>query len=673
MRRDNLEIPQPPINDRPGDSWMPAVDGAGSDGAARVRTWSGRRRRWTVVFFTCVLLGALATLAMMPAEQLFKPGELSTPHAQILAGSVSGEKCAACHHQAAFSLAAWFHSASDSHAADSHAAVTQSDLCMDCHHRTINANLALAAHNLPLSVRDQMTETIRLASKRSAADGTGFLPRWIPDAAVDQNDVACRACHQEHHGAEADLLSLSNNQCQTCHSERFGAFADSHPDWEGWPYGRGGELSFNHATHQQTHFPSWKSGAETFDCSICHPAGPTGELVRVASYETSCQTCHDEAMNVRAGKGIDFVALPSLPRNALNNVSGWPEGATGFADGVISPLAELMLRADPAVTKIVRGVPGGDVSRLSIEDPQTDETLARLANGYQRLIDDVGRRGQSAIQERLLQLGISPGPFQPVLRSLSPQLIESAGQKWFTRTNLTGTQSATITRPRPKIRLVIADEDDLLGAELLGSSLLGEPGDEDALSEDPLLEDPLQQDPLAGSNDRSATVVSAVPASELVQVGGWYRDDQRFAISYRGNGHSDPVMVGMIETFAQLAEHDPLKQRFFDGPFVAACVSCHPGATAIPASWRAKGLVGQRSEFTKFSHRPHLSVSALGDCSHCHQVRDRQTMPDHEFVFAGSEFKALERESCAACHHANAAGEDCTQCHRYHISDGGLR
>ncbi|MDV6030855.1 MAG: hypothetical protein F9B45_12300 [Phycisphaera sp. RhM] len=204
MRRDNLEIPQPPINDRPGDSWMPAVDGAGSDGEARVRTWSGRRRRWTVLFLICVSLGALATLAIVPAEQLFKPGELSTPHAQILAGSVSGEKCGACHHQAAFSLAAWFQSASDSHVT-----VTQSDLCMDCHHRTINANLALAAHNLPLSVRDQMSETIRLASKRSAAGSSGLMPRLIPDAAVDQNDVACRTCHQEHHGAEADLLSLS--------------------------------------------------------------------------------------------------------------------------------------------------------------------------------------------------------------------------------------------------------------------------------------------------------------------------------------------------------------------------------------------------------------------------------------------------------------------------------
>ncbi|MCS7467845.1 hypothetical protein NZK35_14425 [Stieleria sp. ICT_E10.1] len=663
MRRDNLEIPQPPVNDRPGDSWMPAVDAAGSTGDARVRTWSGRRRRWTVFFLICASLGAVATLAIMPAEQLFKPGELSTPHAQILAGAVAGENCGACHHQAAFSLAAWFQSASDPHAA-----VRQSDLCMDCHHRTIDANLALAAHNLPLSVRDQMTETIRLASKRSAAGSTGLLPRLIPDAAVDQNDVACRTCHQEHHGAEGDLLSLSNNQCQTCHSKRFGAFADSHPDWKGWPYGRGGELSFNHATHQQTHFPSWKSGAETFDCSVCHPAGPTGELVRVASYETSCKTCHDEAMNVQAGKGIAFVALPSLPPNALNNVSGWPEDATGFADGVISPLAELMLRADPTVSRIVRSVPGGDVSRLSIEDPQTIETLSRLAKGYQALIDDVDRRGQSAIQERLMELGISPGPFQPVLRSLSPQLLESAGQKWFTRTNLTGTQSATIARPRPKIRLVLADDDDLLGTELLGSSLLGEPGDVDALVEDPLLEDPL-----VGSKDHSSTVMSDVPPSELVQVGGWYRDDQRFAVSYRGNGHGDPVMVGMIETFAQLAEHDPLKQRFFRAPFVAACVSCHPGATAIPATWRAKRLVGQRSAFTKFSHRPHLSVSALGDCSHCHQVRDRQTMRDHEFVFAGSEFKALERESCAACHHANAAGEDCTQCHRYHISDGGLR
>ncbi|QDV44182.1 Doubled CXXCH motif [Stieleria neptunia] len=668
MRRDNLEIPQPPANDRPGDWWMPAVDATGSTGDARVRTWSGRRRRWTVVFMICVALGGLAMLAMMPPDQLLKPGELSTPHAQILAGAVAGDKCGACHHQAALSLTAWFRSASGSHAG-----VRQSDLCVDCHHRTIDANLAFAAHNLPLSVRDQMTETVRLASQRSTAGSTGLLARLIPDAAVDQNDVACRTCHQEHHGADGDLLSVSNNQCQSCHSKRFGGFADSHPDWNGWPYGRGGELSFNHATHQQTHFPSWKSGAEKFDCSICHPAGPTGELVRVASYETGCQACHDDAMNVQAGKGIDLIALPSLPPSVLTDVSDWPEGATGFADGVISPLAELMLRGDPTVSGIVRVVPGADVSRLSIEDPQANQTLARLANGYQTLIDDVARRGQAAIQERLLQQGISPGPFRPVLRSLPPQLIESAGKNWFTRTNRIGPQNATIARPQAKIRLVLADEDDLLEDDLLGSSLLGDPGDDDLLVEDPLLEDPLQQDPLADSAERSSTGVSAVSPSELVRVGGWYRDDQRMAVSYRGNGHADPVMAGMIETFAQLGEHDPLKQRFFAASVVAACVSCHPAATAIPATWRAERQVGRRSEFTKFSHRPHLSVSALGDCSHCHQVRDRRTMPDHEFVFAGSEFKALGRESCAACHHTNAAGEACTQCHRYHISDGGLR
>ncbi|QEF98279.1 Doubled CXXCH motif (Paired_CXXCH_1) [Stieleria maiorica] len=666
MRRDNLEIGLPPRDDRPGDSWMPAVAADGSDRGTRVRTWTGRRRRWTAIFGGTVAAGTLLTMSFVPRAALLKPGELSTPHAQILSGDVSTDACAACHHQAEVSPWAWFGSARDAHAG-----VTQSDLCMDCHHRTIAPNLAYAAHNLPLSVRDQMTETIRLASKRSGADDSGLLQRFIPDAAVDQNDVACGTCHKEHHGADADLLALSNTQCQTCHSKRFGAFPDSHPDWSKWPYGRGGTIAFNHATHQQTHFPAWKSGAKKFDCATCHPdvaqkrgepAAARGELARVASYEDSCRGCHDDAMNVLAGKGIDFLSLPTLPGDALTGVEGWPDAASGYPDGVISPLAELMLRADEAVSGAVHAIPAADVSRLEGDADQTADRLNRLALGYQALIDQVGRSGQSVMRQRLLNLGISPGPFDAVLRSLPPQLIESAGRSWFSQPNPRGIPSASLARPRSRVRLVLADDEDLLGLDLLGDS-----NEDELLLGDPLAEDPLAEDPLAVPVVDPSPRATPTNAADLVQRGGWYRDDQRFAVSYRGHGHADPVMVGMIETFAQLADHDPLKQRFFDMPFVVACVSCHSGATAIPAAWNASNLVGRRGEFTKFSHRAHLNVAALADCTHCHQVRNQNALPDQHVVFAGTDFQPLPRQSCAGCHHAQAAGDACTQCHRYHI------
>ncbi|WP_182871215.1 cytochrome c3 family protein [Stieleria mannarensis] len=661
MRRDNLEIGPPPRDDRPGDSWMPAVatDGSGDD--MRVRTWMGRRRRWSTIVLATVAVVTLLTVSFVPRATLLEPGELSTPHAQVLSGVASSDACAACHHQAAVSPWAWFRSASDAHAG-----VTQSDLCMDCHHRTIAPNLAYAAHNLPRSVRDQMTETIRLASKRSDGGDSGFLPRFIPDTAVDQNNVACGTCHREHHGADADLLALSNTQCQTCHSKRFGAFPESHPDWSEWPYGRGGVIAFNHATHQQTHFRAWKSGTKKFDCTTCHPdvaqkrgapSAARGELARVASYEDSCMACHDESMNVLAGKGIDFLALPTLPRDALTGVEGWPDAASGYPDGVLSPLAELMLRADQAVSSAVHKIPAADVSRLESDADQTADQLRRLARGFQTLIDEVGRSGQSVMRQRLLNLGISPGPFDAVLRSLPPQLIESAGRSWFSQQDATALPSATLARPRSRVRLVGADDEDLLGSDLLG----------DISDGDLLLGDPLAEGSLAVPDADPSPRTTPTNASDLVRRGGWFRDDQRFAVSYRGHGHADPVMVGMIETFAQLSDHDPLKQRFFELPFVVACVSCHSGASAISAAWNASDLVGRRGEFTKFSHGAHLNVSALADCVHCHQVRDQTALGDQDVVFAGADFQPLPRQSCAACHNAKAAGDACTQCHRYHI------
>ena len=38
------------------------------------------------------------------------------------------------------------------------------------------------------------------------------------------------------------------------------------------------------------------------------------------------------------------------------------------------------------------------------------------------------------------------------------------------------------------------------------------------------------------------------------------------------------------------------------------------------------------------------------------------------WVVAVSDFEPLPRQSCAACHHVNAAGDGCTTCHRYHIT-----
>ena len=660
MRQDNLEFPQPPGGDRPSDAWMDEqIDGR----QTRVLTWSGTRRRWTLIALSISIAGAFIAWMVVPSATLMKPGELASPHAQILAGSLDDRRCAACHTAASLSLAAWLKSAGDAHPM-----VTQNDLCMDCHHRTIPRNLATTAHNLSQSVRDELTASVRLASRHSTAKDDSLPVSITPPTAVDQANVDCATCHREHHGSNGDLLSMTNSQCQTCHAEQFGSFASSHPAWSDWPYRRGGDIAFNHVTHSGKHFPSTGKKGTQFECSLCHrvaqnnqnPWIKQGEISRVESFEHSCAGCHEESLRLQLGKGVDFVALPIIDEEVARRLPGWPDLATGPTEGTIPPLTELLLRTDPEFARTMRELPGRSLTQLP-PDNQSVEKLHHIAQAVQNLIVQSGRQGHAYLEQKLIERGLSPTSFAPVLHSLPPQLIESAS-RWFEKdasvsTPVTERQN-TLDRP---LRLVLADDSDLLGE----ASLLGD----DNVEADLLTDDPLAEDPLLDSNEQPPAGSQAnriAMASEIVTRGGWYREDLEFAIRYRPVRHADPVLVGLIGTFAQLSRSDPLRTRFFETSAVKSCLECHRGATDLISNWQSRPLIGRRDSFTKFSHGPHLSMSQLGSCVHCHRLAtDAVTTVNLESN--ALEFEPLTRESCAACHTKQAAGENCTTCHRYHV------
>jgi len=159
----------------------------------------------------------------------------------------------------------------------------------------------------------------------------------------------------------------------------------------------------------------------------------------------------------------------------------------------------------------------------------------------------------------------------------------------------------------------------------------------------------------------------------LMPAGGWYRDDLRLAIQYRVSGHADPVLKATIDIISQLPAADPLRQRLLKSPGVAACAACHAGATQSIGSWHSISMIGQRREFTKFRHRPHLNIASLSDCTECHQINHsrRQGSPTRISLTAAEkdphDFAPMPRQTCAACHQRGAAGDGCIQCHRYHI------
>jgi hypothetical protein len=606
---------------------------------------------------------------------VIKPGELATPHAQILAGTLTSHRCASCHPRAATSPQSWF-----SADAQGHAEVSQSDRCMDCHHTTIERPSAKLAHNLPQSVRAKL----RLASATSVEKSWHDL---MPGPAVDQENVQCSACHREHRGADGDLLAISDAQCQSCHSDRFGSFATSHPEWDHWPYGRGDLISFNHASHANKHFPATVrgTGVAQFQCADCHSRTADNELIRSTSYARACKSCHDAALRIEAADGVELLALPTLPAESAGRIQPWPESATGFFDGKLSPIADLLLRSDPETASALRRLPDRDFSRIDGRKPDNVADGETVARAHRQLLQEIGEDGQQVIIDRATLLGVAPSTLASLVQSLSPQFVMEASRRWFDRVSASGDSdvrqvefqdlatppASMLLAARPQDdRLTDASSDDLLLTPIADDNdLLEEPpvGDGDLLGG--VADDLLNSDPLASDTNSSAGRSERFNADSMMPAGGWYRDDLRLAIRYRGGGHEDRVLKSTIEMISQLPSGDRARQQLLQTRAVAACVACHPGAVLSDRGWRSESLIGRKSEFTKFSHSPHLNVAQLADCSHCHSLGS-DSITELSLVSGAAkihDFAPLRRQACAACHTADAAGESCVKCHRYHI------
>tara|TARA_R110002049_G_scaffold72490_7_gene187482 strand:+ start:25014 stop:27053 length:2040 start_codon:yes stop_codon:yes gene_type:complete len=671
------------------------------------------------------------------APSVFKPGELSTPHAQILSGTHTSNRCAACHRPAATSPDSWFQEN-----IDGHRGVTQTDRCLDCHHNVIRRDRANLAHNVPVSVLASMSAEVRLVS--SQADHGSRSTTWhdlMPGPAVGLEDVQCSACHREHRGMNASLLDVSDSQCQTCHADRFGSFATSHPEWNDWPYDRGATVAFNHQTHANKHYPSSQhAGAPiAFDCSGCHRVDSRGELARGPSYEFACQSCHDDSLQIEASEGIDLIALPTIPTESAERLHAWPENATGFYDGQVVPLAELLLRANSDSADASRHIPNSNFAEINADDPSMTDAATSIAREHRRLVAEIASKGQQSILNRAAQAGLPRDVLAELIRALPPQLLQQTYQQWFSVNgdpvlrqsasrdvilkralrlvdyqDIAAQPPSILLAARPQDRLLVtstpddellqadddllADQDSLADDDLLSDddllvsddalldsdelllddsdSLLSDDGD-DLLSTNAAQGDPLADDLLAESH--SVADVTEFPQrfdpTAMLPAGGWYRDDLKMTISYRGSGHSDPVLRSAVELLSQLPPSDPVRKRMLATRAVAACISCHPAAARETGQWRSAPLVGQRSNFTKFAHGPHLHIAQLADCSHCHVVRTPSRRTELNITLASGqkperddpEFEPLKLEACASCHTAKAAGDNCTKCHRYHI------
>ncbi len=210
-----------------------------------------------------------------------------------------------------------------------HRAIDDGKLCLSCHD-TIGGKggeFAFFPHTAEEVSQDSTGNGKSNKLMMIAASG-------IASKHLTQNSIQCATCHQEHHGEEFNIATLSDKQCQTCHSDQFESFSNGHPEFSAskYPYSRRTGIRFDHYSHYQTHFPEeLKSNPDTvpagFDpganhmdsesCSACHTTGKKGEPMAVLSFEKTCAACHGG--DTRSGSPLTFLAFPELNVASLDS------------------------------------------------------------------------------------------------------------------------------------------------------------------------------------------------------------------------------------------------------------------------------------------------------------------------------------------------------------------
>jgi len=327
-----------------------------------------------------------------------------------------------------------------------------------------------------------------------------------------------------------------------------------------------------------------------------------GTLARAASYEASCASCHDKSLQLQAGEGLSLIALPTLDLDSLG------DEALSLADGgqVWPELATGVDRLDlPVFTRMLL---------------QSDEVVKASLD----VIDQAGER-------------IFSEP--PSREQMDASTALARGMHDLTLQFAENPQEAIKQRMPPELAGKLVEQ---LSPQLVATAyqLWFQP---------------------AGDQDAN---VSAFEPAAMLPAGGWYRDDRKLAIHYRGSGHADLTLRAVCELAKSPELSDAERAELQAIPAVAACLVCHPGVEAgVDSSWLARRSDHGQRTFTKFSHQPHLNIQALADCQQCHQVQPLTDDDSHHKV----DFKPLHRATCVQCHRPSVAGDACVQCHRYHV------
>lgn len=428
------EVDNQPYN-RPNDSWIDVpiqtVSQSGELTTVIVRKRSLRaKRRIFTISCTGFTIGLLMILCSSPySSEFLVPGGLTSNHAQIFAGEGSN-RCSACHAAGNGSIASWL---ARTVAPDTADGLTQSELCMKCHDETLVAAAALNPHNVASDKLSAISNHYKQASFNS---GTVFQP-----SAIEHNNIACSACHREHHGSQTGLTALTDKQCQTCHQDSFHSFETGHPEFVSYPSTRRSRIAFDHSSHSMKHFP----GKQTdFNCNQCHIDDAFQNVKKLASYEEACSTCHHQQIFESGRDGLALISLPMLDTNAIEaadlKIGSWPLAATGDFDGAIPPIMRVMLAADPQAAEIFNRQ--GSEFDFSDIDPNNAADVADAVDltwAIKRLLFELSLDGPRAVKTRLesvLGLKIHDDELRKMVTNLDEPVFQNAVRRWLPNLNV---------------------------------------------------------------------------------------------------------------------------------------------------------------------------------------------------------------------------------------------
>jgi len=709
---------------------------------------SVRGKRGQVVFWSVAAsLGILAAILFSPARMSFiQPGELSSAHGQVLKDTAA---CSQCHTAAGSADSregstpdAWLTAALGA----STSAIAESENCLKCHRDTPGLRVnPLNPHSIdPQRLAASHDDRKPAAGRKSLRWMLASLGPDVPE--THDKQIACATCHVEHRGKDHRLAHMSNQQCQACHQAKFNSLADGHPEFTRFTYDKRTPIVFDHEGH--TRYSQQKT--KSFDCASCHQPDVSGRHMITASFAAACSSCHASQME-NPGKGLMVLHLPGMDVDTLKEFaeSGgpwmgvWPKGADYDIDGKLSPFMRLLLASDTKVAAALAAIPAKmQLNDLTGATKEQKEAAVAIAWGVKELFHDLATRGHEALRERLaksLATTIDARELAALTAELPADTTALAQQRWLpdvletvplhragkpipeTPVKKVAPPPPPIPPPTPKPKANDLFDDEPAPpkppvppaskpkpADLFdcGGDLFDDEDDAKPAVKSPAAQPATKKPDLFDDDDDdvkhpappaapAATVAPPairaplLPPEQRALAGGWYLDDDTFAIRYRSVGHANAFIRQWLATTARATSPDsaassPGKAAFdaLRADAGASCVKCHSvdavrdgaGRAALMINWTPKQRAADERPFVKFNHRPHRSLPELADCKVCHTMTKSDvaakygSLDPHRASPQHAGFAPLTVQKCATCHQPNLAGDSCLKCHNYHIT-----